>query len=329
MSAETIEWLNENTLIGFTGKFGHAWHFDGESDNHYVGPVPVEDVHSRLFSFEALETPMTISLPDGALVTDESRKVIYRSDEPTILGVHRASYKRHQFGDWLVSTVADLLDDDLQVGSAGLLRGGAVAWVQIEMPDNVETPEGVTFRPHLLAKTSHDGTLATTYGRSITNTVCDNTMAIASAEHGGQRFRIRHTSRSEVRLNDARKALEIVQTMAKDFAAEVAALCAVTVTDAEFDRFLESLVPTPEEDGRGKTIATNKQASLRGLWNGDPRVEPWKNTAFGVLQAVNTASHHVFDVRGDREGRNLTKKMYGTFEKEDLRTLELLSGLAA
>jgi hypothetical protein len=27
--------------------------------------------------------------------------------------------------------VADILDDDLSIGSAGLLRGGAVAWVEV------------------------------------------------------------------------------------------------------------------------------------------------------------------------------------------------------
>ena len=57
----------------------------------------------------------------------------------------------------LLTTVADLLDDDLVNNSVGLLRGGAIAWVEVSMPDTIASPDGVTFRPNLLATTSFDG----------------------------------------------------------------------------------------------------------------------------------------------------------------------------
>lgn len=329
MSQETIEWLNENTLIGFTEKFGHAWHFDGDSDNQYVGAVPIEDVRSKLFDWEAEETSVVAKWSNGQ-VTDPTRKAIVRKDTRTLLGIHKTTYKVHQYQDWLLDTVGLILDDDLVIGSAGMLKNYAIAWVQVEMPENVETPEGVVFRPHILCKTSHDGTLATTYGRSITNTVCDNTMAIASTEHGGQRIRIRHTSRSEARLQDARKALGIVHQMSDEFAAEVAALCGQKMTDQQFDSYLELLFPTADkEDGPGKTIAVNKQATLRHLWNEDERVAPWKGTAFGAFQAFNTATQHEFRVMGSREGRNLTNKIYGFDAKTDAKGLEVLEAVLA
>ncbi len=62
----------------------------------------------------------------------------------------------------LLSTVADLLGDDLVNSSTGLLRGGAIAWVEVSVPDTFTTPDGVTFRPNLLATTSFDGSIATT-----------------------------------------------------------------------------------------------------------------------------------------------------------------------
>lgn len=47
MSAETIDWLNTNTLIGATDERGNAWHYravrDGEESNHYPGAIPVEE----------------------------------------------------------------------------------------------------------------------------------------------------------------------------------------------------------------------------------------------------------------------------------------------
>jgi len=51
------------------------------------------------------------------------------------------------------------LDDNLSISSAGLLRN-RVAWVEVSVPDNITTPEGVVFRPNPLATTSFDGSLA-------------------------------------------------------------------------------------------------------------------------------------------------------------------------
>ncbi len=63
-------------------------------------------------------------------------------------------YLRHQYREWLLTTVANVLDDDLAISSAGLLKDGAIAWVEVSIPDSITTPEGVTFRPNLLATTS-------------------------------------------------------------------------------------------------------------------------------------------------------------------------------
>ena len=65
MSNETGEWLNTMTLIGFTEKRGNAWHYreelQGDEPNHYVGPVPVEDVQRRLFNFKVVERRVAVS----------------------------------------------------------------------------------------------------------------------------------------------------------------------------------------------------------------------------------------------------------------------------
>ncbi len=57
MSRESLNWLNTNTLIGFTNKRGTAWHWraeeQGEQSNHYPGAVPLADVQDRLFHWTA------------------------------------------------------------------------------------------------------------------------------------------------------------------------------------------------------------------------------------------------------------------------------------
>lgn len=337
MSQETAAWLNTNTLIGFTAERGHAWHYraelqEGES-NHYPGAVPVEDVRRRLFGWRALEGQITATVitPEGVLsVVDPRRKAIVRPDTGTVLGVFMAGYQIHQFETWLLENVATILDDDLSIGSAGLLRGGAVAWVSVEVPETITTPEGVQFRPHLLAAASHDGSLSTTYQRAVTNVVCDNTMSAALAEgrRHGQRVKVKHSSRSLGRLVEAREALAIVHTIAADFERQVAELTATKVSDGAWERFLDSLVPLPADPGQARTMAENKREVLQRLYRHDQRVAPWAGSAWGVVQAVNTMVHHESTVRrASRAERNAERAITGGAERLDRETLDRLQAV--
>lgn len=336
MSQETSLWLNTNTLIGFTEKRGTAWHYraedQGDLSNHYPLAIPVGDVRDRLFHWHAVEGDITSTAltDDGVLtVKDPTRKTIIRPDTQTVLGVFKQGYEIHQYDEWLLESVAHLLDDDLAIGSAGLLKLGGVAWVSVEVPDTIVTPEGVKFRPNLLAATSLDGTLSTTYSRCVTNVVCDNTMSAALGEKG-QRIKIRHSRYSKLKLAEARDALAIVHTTADDFAAEVAALCAEKVSDKEFGTFVEALVPTEgKKEGRSLTIAQNKQAVLNRLWKHDVRVAPWSGTAWGVVQAVNTAVHHEFSADKGRADRNALRALDGGADTLDVNTKLLLDAVLA
>lgn len=343
MSAETSQWLNTQTLIGFTDKRGHAWHYradaQGDEPNHYRGPVPVPDVARRLFAWDATSRPLSVALPtddltaaDGIDDTGQAityapvpdRQAIVRSDTGAVLGLFSTGYSIHQYREWLLDTVASILDDSLSIGSAGLLKGGAVAWVSVEVPDTITTPEGVAFRPNLLACTSHDGSLATTFQRVVTNVVCDNTMSAALAEQG-QRVKVRHSRYSKLRLGEARQALAIVHTIAEDFAADVARLANTTVTDRQWAAFLDAHAPVPAEVGRSKTTAERKREALGRLWNHDARVSPWRATAWGVVQAVNTYVHHEQIVRGaERAERNMLRAVDGGVDQLDTGTLATL-----
>jgi phage/plasmid-like protein (TIGR03299 family) len=343
MSQETSTWLNTRTLIGFTDQRGHAWHYraadQGDEPNHYRGAVPVEDVARRLFGWDAVTAGVFAEYynADGFIrLTDQTRKAVVRpagafgpDDAGAILGLFKDGYVIHQFRVWLLGTVGSILDDgDLSIGSAGLLRGGAVAWVSVEVPDTITTPEGVRFRPNLLACTSHDGSLATTFQRVVTNVVCDNTMSAALAEDG-QRIKVRHSRHSRLRLAEARQALAIVHTIADDFTAQVAQLAATTVTDRQWAAFLDAHI-TPADSSRSRTLTDRKRDTLTRLWNHDARVAPWRGTAWGVVQAVNTYTHHEQTVRGaDRAERNMLRAVDGGTDALDTATLTTLQGVLA
>lgn len=334
MSRETLEWLNSNTLIGFTEKRGHAWHYREGADNHYPGAVPLEDVKRRLFNWEAEERPLYVPAtvdeitnkpldyqPSTVEVPDF--KAITRSDTGHVMGIFKDGYQPHQYKEWLLGNVASILDDELSIGSAVLLRGGAVACVSVEVPETITTPEGVEYRPNLLAVASFDGSIATTYKPVVTNVVCDNTMNAALRE-GGPTFKVKSTRNSMGRLADAREALGIVHTIADDFAAEVERLNAQVFTDRQFARLVDDLTPYDPnaKSTRGQTMAENKRDKLHELWSSDERVIQWKGTAYGAWQAINTYQTHESPFKGgNRAERNMVRVVTGQTERHDTETV--------
>lgn len=348
MTAENMTDLRANTRIGMTAKRGNAWHYrvgdPTSAANHYPGPVPMQAVLD-LFSFNLVSARLKVELPEGVTLAPveiepgvfvdnldgqtpyiEGKQAIVRNDTGAVLGIFSEGYEIHQYPEWLLSRVSNILGDTLVIGSAGLLKGGAQGWVSVEVPENITTPQGVEFRPNLLACTSCDGSLATTYKRVVTNVVCDNTMAAGLGEVG-QVLKIKHSRYSKLRIDEARDALAMVHQVAEDFQAEVEALCAVTVTDKQWSRFLDAQAPLidpktkADKVGRARTMAENERESLTQLWNNDVRVSPWRNTAWGAVQAVNTFTHHVQTVRNvPRPERNMSNAVTGKTDTMDRET---------
>jgi phage/plasmid-like protein (TIGR03299 family) len=362
MSRETLEHLNTNVLVGFTEKRRKAWHYRADFQtpwevtmpdgsvlsgvgNHYPEAIPLGDVQARLFNWEAVSRRVAVEIPatfetmthltdDGSpmvwAVQDE-RQAMAASDDNAVFGLFKSGYVAHQYREWLLDSVATILDDDLQISSAGLLKGRAVAWVEVSVPENITTPEGVEFRPNLLATTSFDGTVATTFKRCVTNVVCDNTRDMAMSE-AGQTFKARHSKYSGMKIGPARDNLAIVHTMADDFMAEVAAMCAVDVSDKDFTKILDELIPVTDDKGvalsKGAlTRADTKRERIAAMYRNDNRCAPWNGTAYGVLQTLNTWTQHERPTRGDtqRAERNMIETINGSIGKADAEVMTAIS----
>ena len=135
MSRETIADLNTQTLIGYTAKRGTAWHYraeaQGDEPNHYDGPIPVADVHRRLFSWTPVTAPLQAAIinDDGVTtITDDTRQ--QRRDE--VLSTTTANFK--QFAD-ILSQLNEhgrvvVLGSQEDINSANQRRGGD--WLTIQ-----------------------------------------------------------------------------------------------------------------------------------------------------------------------------------------------------
>jgi hypothetical protein len=145
----------------------------------------------------------------------------------------------------------------------------------------------------------------------------------------GQQVSYVHRGEAEFNVVNARAALSIVHTTADDFAAEVAALCQIHVSDKAWRTFLDLHVPAADTK-HGQTLVENKRSLLTRLWVDDHRVSPWRNTAWGVVQAVNTHAHHYKTVRNvSRPERNMRRVVDGSAHKVDNATIAEITRVLA
>lgn len=341
MSRETQQWLSENVLVGMGRK---AWHYRAELDSalgestHYAGAIPVADVARRLFHWQALPVDLSYTY-NGQTHVAADKMGLAHSITGDLLGVHSRKYAVHNFQDSLLGGVQKILGNGLGIESAGLLSKGAIGWVSVSLPDTstVTLGEGanVEYLTRLLAFGSHNGKFPTSYKLVNTLVVCDNTLAMATGEKDRPEYKIRHTVNSVVRVESAHQALGLIVAGQDAFSQEIAKLVDTSVSDAQWSAFVQAMAPISDElaaagKGKGLTMAEGKRERLTQLWNSDPRVSPWKGTAFGAFQAVNTYQHWDAIVRGaERQERNTLGQLDGTWEKHDTATLATLRGVLA
>lgn len=331
MSNETIQDLRNNIRVGFTEKRGRAWWANPEhkdDGSHFEGPVP-EMVARDLIGWEPLEAPVQATFISGSgvtTVTDSTKKMYVNPRTMQSVGVTGTRHKAHNYAETLIDVPEILADGKLGIGSVGTLNKGGRAFVQYELPENLDAPKDVKFRPFLTAATSLDGSLSTVFLRGFQVVVCDNTLAMALGEKGRGEYKVRHTTNSRVDVHDARYALGLIESAADAFQAEVEALVNEFVSDQKWKAFLEAYVPVPDKEGHSKTIAENKVRELERLWKFDDRVAPWANSAWGVLAATNTWMNHVQTVRNtSRDERRVAKLIDGSIASADQLTLNLLA----
>lgn len=358
MSRETQDWLNNMIRIGDTNQRGNAWWYRGtdRSDggkNHFPDAVPVEEVRELFKPYEPYADPMFRRIPvtsldeaDGTFdngqpykwVEVTNFKAIAAMGKPEVVyNTPSGDYEIHSYNQWLVDHILTLLGGDVHISSAGLLAAGAVGWVELSISEE-QTHADFGYRPHLLASTSVNGRYKTEYGRKVQATVCDNTLHIASLEQG-QKLSFKHTKNSVPRIKDTADALGLILETGTKFRDDMDKLLNWRVDSRQFSKFLDLAVPLVKEaspetkgvpvplEGAALTRAENKRFKFASMWNGDPRVAPWKGTAFGVVQLTNTWQHHESGIHSKtvRPERNMLDAISGKTQRSDMDTLKLLA----
>jgi phage/plasmid-like protein (TIGR03299 family) len=337
MTTHSYEWLANKVLAGFQAPgFNRPvwWHRLAEAQGHtprtWPGAVPFEVVHEHLAGWE----PTISELFDADMNKVTSHKLVRTPDGSAVIGI---DHVLHLYGTWLTGTVKECLGDEAQISSAGLLNNDMQAWVTIERPEVATGPAGIKFSPFITFSTSLDGSLSTQINQNTQLPICDNTMNMAR----GQGVAFKHTSNSASRLGTYREVTMALLQGETDFRAILESLVTEEVSNKQFSKFLDKLVPVSDEDKPAKrTRSERKRQEITQLYRKDSRVTEWTGTAFGVVQAVNTWNQHMSQLRNTsgiemtdtdlRAMRNYSDRLRGPKAgvlTEDEKTVKLLEDI--
>lgn len=338
--------------IGNVADRGRAWWANDYEEMHFDGSIPLETAR-QLIGWNPVQVPMTYAHPvtgaqtlygeyvpnaDGTGLDYVGPMVVLRDDTYAPLGRNGGKSNLFSPWEWAINGPLRLLDTpELNLGFVGTFKGGSQFAVQIELAKTiVDDYTAVAYRPFLYAASSVDGSLAPQYGKAYTRIVCENTfsMATGEAKREGLFYKVRQTKNARVDDNAAREALQIVHGMTDDISKELRAMCDTAVTDRQWSAFLDAYMPIPEKDGTSKTggraytTASNTRDELTALWNNDVRCAPWRNTAFGVSQAVTTWHQNMSIVRNvSRVERNKLNMIQGVSTDVETKAMATLNAV--
>lgn len=293
-----------------------AWHGLGQvlPEDHRISTVE-ELLTLSGTNWSVREAPVTyMGQLDGgeAVMKDAPNRVLYRSDTGSHLHTCSETYQVHQHREVAQAgidalTVAGDMGIDFWAESGFGLSGGKRVVYCFRVGEQMDIG-GDEFRPYVFMTTSHDESWATTWKYAAYRLECENMTRAALADKSMLGYKIKHTSGSgDGRWKaDIIQGLKLISPAMAAFNESVSKLIDTTITAGQFDRLIAHNFPVkPATDADVKVGRTSpnvrRQAEVRSLYENDRRVGPFKGTAWGYLQAVNTWELHV---RGEGTGRS-------------------------
>jgi phage/plasmid-like protein (TIGR03299 family) len=165
--------------------------------------------------------------------------------------------------------------------------------LQAKLPEGV-TVAGEQIDEYLLLSNGHDGGASLQVMFTPVRVFCQNTLAYA-IKKAKNRVTIRHTGDTTLKLNEARRILDIGFNYFEEVKRIGEEAAGIKISDADFDKFLLDLVPDPKGEKANKTRAENKRADIRFTYRTSENLNDIRGTNWGVYNAVAEYVDHVVE----------------------------------
>lgn len=187
-------------------------------------------------SWEVIEAPVSVTLPDGTSREIGNKKALLRDDTFAQLGFVSKSYEVVQ-NSVLTGLVRPLVEEGLlEVKNTGWIKGGRLVFVQAQMTEEF-TVAGESHQGMLTLLNSHDGSTQLSAGVTDIRVICQNTFAMAYSEMS---TRLQHKLGVNERALGITETLEYVNTRMKMFQDAAETLSRAKATTAQVEQVFRS-----------------------------------------------------------------------------------------
>lgn len=288
--------------LAFNRQSGVPWHELGEP---IEGRFTVDELKARqpalFFTVEGRPLVSFIppfpnaALPDqlGLVYPVPGYKAIMRTDTDKVLGVVSNDYRTYQpeevfrFGEALVG-------EGVYGDVAGSLLDGRLVFITFTF-DEDEAKRLFDFDPspyfrHLVVSAGNDGRHALRGKNSRTRVVCHNTY-LGHVAGAGREVVIRHTSKMEAHIEDAKRVLGMAAKQDEAYIATMHDLSRRDVNWADVMAYVDALFPAPKDDKPHVRIDAAREA-VRDLYATSPTLDGVDKTAYRLFQATVEYADH-------------------------------------
>jgi len=229
---------------------------------------------------------------DGQHNLIEGYSCTVRTDTGLHLGIMSDKYQVVQNREAFSFLDSLLQDGVMKYESAGALRGGRTIWALGRLPSVDQIAEGDDVIRYCLWLNSHDALGSLFCIPTSVRVVCANTAALAISGKNG----IRHVGKMDEKLRQAHKVLSQADKLFTGYADNGRMLAEKKYSKEDANQYIETLIPTPEKEGRSTAIRERKVQAVRKAFASERNQLPSiKGTWWSLLNSVTEAvDHHQF-----------------------------------
>lgn len=231
------------------------------------------------------------------LVWVDDSHAVQRQTDSRVLGVVGNTWEPVQNADGfqIIETIIEQAGGTCWIESAGSLDEGARVWVLARLDTGLFIA-GEPYFSYILFSNGHNGRSSVSAALTDIRVVCANTLdwAIGQAVKDERVIRVRHTTTADERMKEAARIFGLRNKRAEELAQQGEWLVETSWDDGEFNNFLETLMPVPEDQDEkpAGTMIRDRQAKVTSLYMDAPNLKPLYGTVWGGLQAVVEYSDH-------------------------------------
>lgn len=156
---------------------------------------------------------------------------------------------------------------------------------------------GERISPYLVFSNTHDGSGAVRVAITPIRVVCNNTLNLA-LNTARRSFSIVHTGDIKGKVQEAKDTLFMAEEYMDKLSVEIENLRAKKITDSEVEKYIEILLPIPDEatDLQEKNIS-RLRSDLQSRYYDAPDLKSVGNNAYRWINAVSDFATHMPPLR--------------------------------